>query len=451
MTTLYEYIVEKQMQGNNRGFWGRYEELNNAWFPAPTAQAIHNYQLEKIKQAQKLVEDSAAANSSKFQQLSDMILSTDNRTIQEYSLEQDKEIQEAIQRIFENISEMRSIKNRESKKKNIFLNAAGRHEQYSDMMNSMQKLYNQLVDLKNTLQINNSVYDNQLITIQNTLNELSNKVTIRNNAFNLFWKDISTFQGDLLENLGAAWFNQKIPQNIGVKMVATGNVVLRTNEKNERHGGQLISDLLALSINGDNLDKITLEYDLGDKKNQTATLREFISLLESHTGNEKIIINDNTYDTLLSLSVLNVQAKSGKKQLPWNINKSTQIKINDFSDEAASGYISAWRTFNLLYSLDTKPPYDKWVKNEDPDNYYQALANYGLATALWKVVHLDHKDGNQYLLTPKGFMTFTQRFYEIFGKTPSTYARLNGSVFKNGRLVSLNTPFNVSVPWQSIQ
>jgi hypothetical protein len=125
-------------------------------------------------------------NSNKFQQLSDMILSTDNKTIQDYSLEQDREIQEAIQRIFENISEMRNIKNRESKKKNIFLNATGRHEQYSDMMNSMQNLYNQLVDLKNTLEINNGVYDNQLATIQNTLNKLSDKVTIKNNAFNLF-------------------------------------------------------------------------------------------------------------------------------------------------------------------------------------------------------------------------------------------------------------------------
>lgn len=449
MTTLYEYVIQKQMQSNRTSFWGRYEELNKAIYPGPTAQMIHDYQLEKIKSAQKIVENAAAANAKEFQEISDLILNTNSGSVSEYENEQNQKIAQAIQNIFNNISEMRDVKKRQNIKKQQYLNATERKQQYLDMMELLKQLYVELEDIKKTLNISAGVYEAQLRKVQNIINNLSNFKTINNKAFNQFWKNINSFQGDLLEELGTEWFNNRIPQDMNIQMVATGNVVLHTSGKDGRHSGQLISDLLALSVDAFDLDEIEIEYTLKGKKHK-ASLAHFISLLNNYTGSKKIVIEDNAYDTLLSLSKLNIQAKSGKKQLPWNINKSTAISINDFEDKNVGGYISVWRTFNLLYSLDTEDPYDKWVENSDKDNYYQALANYGLATALWKVLHLDHKDGNQYLLTSKGFMTFSQRFCEMFGNTPSTYAKLNSHVFSQGRLLPLDTLYNVSIPWQSI-
>ena len=43
---------------------------------------------------------------------------------------------------------------------------------------------------------------------------------------------------------------------------------------------------------------------------------------------------------------------------------------------------------------------------------YDAIANYGLATALVKTLHLD-KHGNQYLLTPSGFISYTERMTQL--------------------------------------
>jgi len=46
----------------------------------------------------------------------------------------------------------------------------------------------------------------------------------------------------------------------------------------------------------------------------------------------------------------------------------------------------------LLRTLDDEEPEDVWVKNTS--NIYQAMANYGLATALGKVLHLEANIGN---------------------------------------------------------
>jgi hypothetical protein len=45
---------------------------------------------------------------------------------------------------------------------------------------------------------------------------------------------------------------------------------------------------------------------------------------------------------------------------------------------------------------------------KDSSDDYNALANYGLATVMNKVLHLS-TEGNQYVLTPYGFMTFSAR------------------------------------------
>ena len=229
-------------------------------------------------------------------------------------------------------------------------------------------------------------------------------------------------------------------------MITTGNVSLNTT-RSDRHSGQIIQDMLSLDISGNNLDNVHISYYLKGKKQNPVTLREFINLLDNHSPSDtKIVIDDEGYDALLNLSKLNIQAKSGKNQMPWNVNASTSVSISEYANESAGGYLSAAETFSLLYQLDTEDPTDKWVVNEDPDNYYQALANYGLATVLYKVMHIDNYEGNQLILTPNGFMTFAQRINQIFQKNPNGYITLSGSVFSNGKLDSLTTPHHVNIP-----
>ena len=40
------------------------------------------------------------------------------------------------------------------------------------------------------------------------------------------------------------------------------------------------------------------------------------------------------------------------------------------------------------------------------------LADYGLASCLFKILHLEEQ-GNQYLLTPNGFVTYTERMAKL--------------------------------------
>jgi hypothetical protein len=76
--------------------------------------------------------------------------------------------------------------------------------------------------------------------------------------------------------------------------------------------------------------------------------------------------------------------------------------------------ISARRTFELLHSLDQEhQPEEDWVENSSRD--YNLLADYGLATVLFKVLHLG-EGGNEYLLTPQGFVTYTDRLKYLMEK-----------------------------------
>ena len=99
-------------------------------------------------------------------------------------------------------------------------------------------------------------------------------------------------------------------------MITTGNVSLNTSRSN-RHGGQIIQDMLAIDISGNNLEDIKISYSLKGQKQPEISLGEFIRMLDNHKSDQgKIVIDDEGYDTLLKLSKLNVQAKSGKNQLP---------------------------------------------------------------------------------------------------------------------------------------
>jgi hypothetical protein len=159
-------------------------------------------------------------------------------------------------------------------------------------------------------------------------------------------------------------------------------------------------------------DSVEISFSIaGDptKTIHTLSLREFVNHINSMNGSEKhIMLTDSGYENLMKYSALNIQAKAGINQLPWNKNKGTAVSINDFTYETGPAMpIAAKRVFELLRTLDDDEPEDIWVKNTS--DIYQAMANYGLATALAKVLHLEANFGNQYLLTPSGFISFPDR------------------------------------------
>jgi len=109
---------------------------------------------------------------------------------------------------------------------------------------------------------------------------------------------------------------------------------------------------------------------------------------------------------LLGLNQISIQAKAGLKQPLWNKAKYNKVSIGEYPyDDGLS--LSVHRTFELLHSLDLEDPKDDWVV--DADGEYNALANYGLGTVIAKILHLSELEGNQYVLTPAGFTTFSQR------------------------------------------
>ncbi len=445
MTTLFQYVVDSKLSKHRASFWNdvdgdRYGALNSAWPPKPEAKAIHDYQMQKIFEFNKIAIDKSQAAYGRFYELADLLLA--NRTAdlpQLYEDEQNKKISESIENVLDTIGEMRSIKRQSWE----IMDARTRHDL---MLSQLVSLSSQLDTLRDTLKIKSVAYEENVEAIDRIIKSLSSTKTLQTKAFGEFWKNINQIQGDLLEELGTGWFNERIPADLNVRMITTGNVSLNTSRSN-RHGGQIIQDMLAIDISGNNLEDIKISYSLKGQKQPEISLGEFIRMLDNHKSDQgKIVIDDEGYDTLLKLSKLNVQAKSGKNQLPWNVNESTSVRISEYSAEPAGGYLSALETFQLLYQLDNESPTDKWVKNSDPDKYYQALANYGLATVLYKVMHIDNYEGNQLMITRRGFVTFSQRINEIFRKHPNGYISLNGQVFSNGRLNSLTTPYRVSIP-----
>jgi hypothetical protein len=197
--------------------------------------------------------------------------------------------------------------------------------------------------------------------------------------------------------------------------INTGALHLNTSNAN-RNSGQLIQDLMVLNVDGVDLEAIPVQYKLAGENGGrpiSTTLGQLLKKMQEQSGkSKKIVIDDSTYDELLKLSALNIQAKAGLNQTPWNQTKSTEFSIGEFKNEAKLNGVGVKRIFMLLTSLkqERSPGNRVWVTKYSSDGDYNAMANYGLATILTKILHLsDRLESNQYLLTPSGFTTYTER------------------------------------------
>lgn len=411
---------------NQEPFWGRYKELNNA--RVPTLNEIQEYQLQKIEAFQKISEAKAQA---KYANLNALFRSGDVNTLIG-TTESDSEM--ALNIALTNI--IKAINGTYAGNK-----SANKDYNYTLLQQQLLKLQQALMTVNSALKANGSQgipshYLDQLSTTLAACNLQSLDIRVLDNWF----KHLSKYKGDLVEDLGVEWLTaQKIPN---ILTLNTGALNLQGEISGGRHRGQLIQDLMLLDITNVDLMKIPVTYKpIGSNNMITTTLQQLFKDMEVASGQSKqIIINDNTYNTLLELSALNIQAKSGLNQKPWNENSSTSVQIKEFDDKDGLT-LSAKRTFELLHTLDqdNKPKKDIWVKDKSHD--YNMLADYGLATILFKILHLE-KQGNQYLLTPEGFTTYTKRIETLMRKRNSRIY-IKGGVTINDN--TLGTPYKVSM------
>ena len=410
-------------------FWKPYDKLNNVTIP--DLQAIKNYQLSKIQMFEQQSMEKLKVHSEKINKL---FTSGDvNRLPSEKDEINQKMLDEVILDIVNQFNSMRGI---EYKKDEYGL------KYYQYMSDFAKKLVGQLNEINARLGAENMIPSQYLEQLSKLIDNC-NMNSLDTSAVEEWMRQLSNFQGALIEDLAVEWLKeQNLPDDI--QILNTGSVVLNTSREN-RHSGQLIQDLMVLEVSSPEILETPVQYrPIGEKEYIPSTLGQLLDDIKKANGSsKKISINDEAYDVLQGLSAMNIQAKSGKKQIPWNKNASTSVALSEFQEEKEDNLsLSVKETFQLLHSLEHEGGPDEdnsWLIREH--RHYNLLADYGLATVLIKVLHLDGPEGNQYLITPLGFTLYSTRLQQLM-KEYKSYIRIVGNVNIHE---SLSTPYTIGM------
>lgn len=298
--------------------------------------------------------------------------------------------------------------------------------------------------MKKLLKINSPIYGSYLEELEKIL-KISNIQSLSKHDIQEWLKHWTNFQGDIIEQLGTAWLNAKIPEIKGIKTFTTGaltNQTIKHFGTASKYGkGSLINDLITVDISDIDLLKsigidfyIYSENNPNKKEKKEMSLWDFLNYIESYNGDKgQIELSDMAYENLIEFSILSTQAKSGFRQKLWNVNNQTSISIAEMvaNESNISNKISVYKIFQLLHTLDTQPPTDGWVSNSNKN--YDAIVNYGIGSLVNKIMHLNDSTGNQYVLTPEGFTPFSQRM-ETLLKTQKRIIQLRESINLNTSL-----------------
>lgn len=424
MATLGSVIQMPKGYAGRKPFWDnmygtppmQYSLLNDA--EPPDNAAIQQFQIQKLEELMKIeIGKQVASHGQAAAELNQLFQSGEiNSAVGNYQNEENKKLDEVITKWMQMLNWGYSFGNNNS--------SSYTQAEYDRVQSYLAQVTAMLENIiKNLNAGQNKILGSYLTQLQ----QLMHKANFSPADMKSWINHMTHLKGDTVEQIGREWLQQKgIPR---LETIVTGAVEYRGS--GYEHQGQLIQDLMLIRVNDMNLfDSVSISYRVaGDPKGTvyTVSLREFIDKVNSMSGDEKhIMLTDEGYENLMRYSALNVQAKAGINQLPWNQNKSTSIAINDFTYETGPAMsIASKHVFQLLRTLDDEEPEDVWVKNTS--NIYQAMANYGLATALGKVLHLEANLGNQYLLTPSGFISFPERIRQLF-KDEKYKAYLKGSI-----------------------
>lgn len=421
---------------NRRPYWDkkpsgpRYSLLNQ--IQTPSDKIIREYQIQQIEKFQLL------AKSSKTVEKINTLFANGNINNAAIAMGKDEQLKinaviSGIIGIINGTYDYQNNKKNNSKYK------------YNALNKQLKNLQSQLLSIKEKININSQVYENHLQDLEKAI-AASELKGLSDADIENWYSHINFLKGDVVEEIGTAWLNQlNIPN---VRTITTGGLAAHAT-KDATNSTQLIQDIMTLSVNEVQLSKIPMTYRLpGAKTPITTTLGEFLKAMEEHSGDkQKIILSDEAYGTLKELSALNIQAKAGFNQTPWNeTSKNTFVSINEFKENAKLGGVGVKHAFELLVSLDNEKPKDQWIKDDSAD--YNAMANYGLATALAKVLHLGGKEGNQYLLTPQGFTTYNERIAYLLNKHQSII-KLSSPVLINKNTMSLARSVKIPKSWNN--
>ena len=365
-------------------FYGDYSSLNNV--DCPSEQMIQEYQLAKLKEFQAL----AIKNDIKAQKINKFLI--ENGNLSTSSEQYDKIVYESINNMFQQINQLISTGAMSKKTRQALV------ENKVLENNIVQKL----VQLGNSLNQLRS-FTNQ--TISSTyIDHLDNLIAqLPNGDLDQVLRTLYHLKGDILEEIGTNWFNERIPSNLNVRAYSTGAI--------RGKSGQLIQDILVMDMDQIDLNQdVKISFKLGAQgAPKEMGLGDFLNFIENHSGQEQIILQLEAEDILSKLSLFGIQAKSGVNQLPWNTgSKNTWANIIDGGTNNYTMFLDHLQQLYISWDEEHKN-----IKKSSP--VYSTMANYQLATQLSKVLHLSQMD-NQYVLTPNGFMPYISRILELYEK-----------------------------------
>lgn len=430
---VVKYPLKGKANPQKPPFWDKYggetySQLN-AIIP-PSDEAIQKFQMQKLTQIADIEIAKQIANRGRVaEEINKLFLSGEiNSALSKYEQEENSALDQVITNWIKMLNEGYAYSGKDS----------FNEKEYERIQNYLQRITNELTKIIQMLGANNNKilgsYLDELKSLMDAANFSPTNVTN--------WvHHMAHLKGDTVEQIGKEWFSQKGIPNI--KSIVTG--ALEYRGKKYSHQGQLIQDLMLIQIDSPEiLDSVKISYTIAgnpsDKREMS--LGKFLNMLDGLNKDAKhIMLTDEGYENLMKYSALNIQAKAGINQLPWNKNASTSVSIADFTDETGGLALSARRVFQLLQSLNSYDPPEPHWELKDTANAYQALANFGLATALAKVLHLEADFGNQYLLTPQGFISFPERMKQLF-KEQRYKAYMQGQINLND---SLSKPHTVNI------
>lgn len=428
---LYEYVMSNPYNSTANNFFYKNSEtgtdfsvLNN-FAPIASMDEVWAYQAQSLRNLQN------AVVKNKHTMLNEMIASGEiNKGPSDYQVQQNQMMDETIQKIYDSIDQIRYNNTKEG---GIAAYESGK-SQNQIRNEALYQLRDAMIEVKQKAAIDSPIYDEDLKKIEKMISgiEKNNRAT----GWSSFIKNINQFQGETLEEIGTAWFNERIPKNLEMRAVSTGKVYYGGG----KHGaaGQLIQDILFVNLNApDILNDKMISFTIGKNKTEQKhemSLNEFFNFLEKYSGSEQVKLDDAGYDLVLAAAEMGIQAKSGKNQLPWNKNKSNRISIADFGDDDHSPSVK--RAFLLLQEL--KQLCDRV---NDKSEQYNLMANYGLATCFAKFLHMDDL-GNQYLLTRDGFISYYDRIMDLHNQYGSIFTISGSGITLDDD--TLSTSHNVS-------
>lgn len=382
--SFFENVLYKQYRDKISPidrFWGKYKNLNN--FEVPPLSQMQNFWLERIRAFEKA---SYHNQDSTVKAVNNFILKGGAK----FSLY--KRVDEAIDEIYNTIKMVR-------------VSGVTQKKNYTDK-NQLKKMEEQINNLESALKKLNSSIDGNGIVDGKYINILDQYIkNVPGITAQDVLKNFYNLQGEILESFGVAFFNDKIPADLRVK--AYNIAQLRVGAKKQ----QTVTDMIAYNVNNIQLMNTPISYTDGEGKSHSTTIEGLLNKLELDSKQkESIILTESDLEMLREKAVANFQAKSGKVQQPWN---SKTITINEFQN-----FYSIRSTFQRLADLKAEPAKNIWdpdnsMKKQDPA--YQTMVKFGAATRADRILSLSKLE-NQFMVTPKGFVSYSERMEELFAK-----------------------------------